>query len=91
MSQSLLIKHAQDTMLCPGRGAFVNIAEAKSKGCFAIINKQFVDFVCSKQAEIGQYNSQKKAKADVPDALQQRMDSIKDRISKTVRIPEKFL
>ena len=61
----------------------MSIAEAKSKGCFAIINKQFFDFVCSKQDEIADYTSQKMAKADAPDTLQQRLNAIKEMVSKT--------
>jgi hypothetical protein len=68
--------------LCPGRGAFANIPEAKSKGCFAIINKPLVDFVFSKQMEISEYN-QAKVKTDAPDALSQRLELIKERVYKT--------
>jgi hypothetical protein len=60
----------------------MSIAEAKSKGCLAIINKQFFDFVCSKQDEFAYYTSQKMAKADAPDTLQQRLNAIKERVSK---------
>ena len=61
----------------------MSIAEAKSKGCFAIIiNKQFFNFVCSKQDEIADYTSQKTARADAPDTLQQRLNAIKERVSK---------
>jgi hypothetical protein len=59
-------------------------AEAKSKGCFAIINKQFFDFVCSKQDDIADYTSQKMAKTDAPDTLQQRLAAVKDRISNSL-------
>ena len=62
----------------------MSLAEAKSKGCFAIINKQFFDFVCSKQDDIADYTSQKMAKADEPDVLQQRLNAVKDRISKNL-------
>jgi hypothetical protein len=62
----------------------MSLAEAKSKGCFAIINKQFFDFVCSKQDDIADYTSQKMAKADAPDVLQQRLNAVKDRISKNL-------
>ena len=72
---------SQETLLCPGRGAFMSIAEAKSKGCLAIINKQFFDFVCSKQDEIADYTSQKMANADAPDTLQQRLNAVKDRLT----------
>jgi hypothetical protein len=60
----------------------MSITEAKSKGCFAIINKQFFDFVCSKQDEIADYTSQKMVKADAPDTFQQRLTAIKERVSK---------
>lgn len=73
----------QDTLLCPGRGAFMSIGEAKSKGCFAIINKQFFDFVCSKQGDIADYTS-KQTKADAPDTLQQRLNAVKDRVHKNL-------
>lgn len=72
-------------MLCPGRGAFANPAEAKSKGCFAIINKEFVDFVCANQSKIEAYNAEKKVKASQADAqegLHKRLDGIKDRLAK---------
>jgi hypothetical protein len=62
----------------------MSLAEAKSKGCFAIINKQFFDFVCSKQDDIADYTSQKMAKADAPDVLQQRLNAVKDRVSKNL-------
>ena len=62
----------------------MSIAEAKSKGCFAIINKQFFDFVCSKQDDIADYISQKMAKADAPDTLQQRLNAVKDRVGKNI-------
>ena len=62
----------------------MRITEAKSKGCFAIINKQFFDFVCSKQDDIADYTSQKMAKADAPDVLQQRLNAVKDRVSKNL-------
>ena len=75
--------YAQDTLLCPGRGAFTNISEAKSKGCFAIVNKPLVDFVFSKQAEIAEYNSQTKVKTDAPDAVSQRLEYIRERVHKT--------
>lgn len=75
--------HVQDTLLCPGRGAFANVAEAKSKGCFAIINKPLVDFAVSKQVEIAEYNSQQaKVKPEVPDAISQRLELIKERVHK---------
>ena len=76
---------SQETLLCPGRGAFMSIVEAKSKGCLAIINKQFFDFVCSKQDEIADYTSQKMAKADAPDTLQQRLNAVMDRLSNKPR------
>jgi hypothetical protein len=69
-------------VLCPGRGAFANVAEAKSKGCFAIINKEFVDFVCSNQSKIEEYNAEKKAKAYAQEGYHKRLDGIKDRLSK---------
>ncbi len=68
--------------MCPGRGAFANVPEAKSKGCFAIINKPLVDFVFSKQMEISEYiNSQAKVKTE-SDAVSKRLDGIKDRLAK---------
>ena len=57
------------------------MAEAKSKGCFAIINKPLVDFVFSKQMEIAEYNSQAKVKTE-SDAVSKRLDGIKDRLAK---------
>ena len=51
---------------------------------FAIINKQFFDFVCSKQGDIADYTSQKMAKADAPDTLQQRLNAVKDRVNKNL-------
>ena len=69
-------------MLCPGRGAFANIAEAKSKGCFAIINKEFLDYVCANQSKIEEYNSEKKVKADTQEGFHKRLDGIKDRLAK---------
>ena len=67
--------------MCPGRGAFTNVAEAKSKGCFAIMNKEFVDFVCSNQSKIEEYNAEKKAKTDAQEGFHKRLDGIKDRLS----------
>jgi hypothetical protein len=68
--------------LCPGRGAFASVPEAKSKGCFALINKPLVDFVFSKQMEIAEYNSQQAKVKPESDAVSKRLDGIKDRLAK---------
>ena len=45
------------------------------------MNKEFVDFVCSNQSKIEEYNAEKKAKTDAQEGFHKRLDGIKDRLS----------